>query len=55
MPALIVRCRAAIGELVEPSNASRSEYISLVETYLAAIEAELVTPREAPQVATQKS
>jgi len=41
MPALIERCRTTIGEFAGPASALRSEYISMVEAYLAAVEVDL--------------
>jgi hypothetical protein len=41
MPVLIRRCRDAIGELVGQTSPLRDEYVRLVSSYLAAVEAEL--------------
>ncbi len=41
MPVLIARARAAIAELPGPPTPLRSEYISVVDAYLEAVETEI--------------
>jgi hypothetical protein len=55
MPALISRCRAALGELDKRNNALRDEYVSVVESYLTAVEFELENARTAPLSMVHKS